>query len=331
MKKICICGPFPEPVGGVSMHIRRLGAALNVFFDFEIIDESPLKKPGIFNIRCFNFFKYVQIIFSSDLVHVNSSVSVFRLLHVFFSRILGKPVLVTVHSFRNANWLNRVFDFISFVFASKIVVVSHEISSRFRFDHVVIPAFIKPSSADFYLSEFFSDLVKKIRHEGKGVVVSNAYRLDFLLGKEIYGFSDLIHLFRDSSVSDRYSIILNVSSLDGCSDVFDGYLKLIKDNCLENSVYLYSKPLNFVGLLKVSDVFIRATVTDGDALSVRESLMLDVKTIASDCVVRPAGTITYETGDISSLKNALLCSHKPEATIKLSFESDVMNMYRKLL
>lgn len=46
-----------------------------------------------------------------------------------------------------------------------------------------------------------------------------------------------------------------------------------------------------------SDLFVRPTLTDGDALSVREALALGVRTVASDVVARPFGVHTFRTGD----------------------------------
>jgi hypothetical protein len=46
--------------------------------------------------------------------------------------------------------------------------------------------------------------------------------------------------------------------------------------------------------MKKVNVFLRPTKSDGDALSVRESLFLHKPVIASDAVPRPAGAIAYK-------------------------------------
>ena len=50
---------------------------------------------------------------------------------------------------------------------------------------------------------------------------------------------------------------------------------------------------------------IRATATDGDALSVREGLYLGCPVIATDRVDRPEGVILYHYNDRESLTRAL--------------------------
>jgi glycosyltransferase involved in cell wall biosynthesis len=56
-----------------------------------------------------------------------------------------------------------------------------------------------------------------------------------------------------------------------------------------------------LGLMACCDVFVRPTTYDGDALSVREALMLGVPCVASDVCVRPEGTRLFRTGDVEAL------------------------------
>jgi glycosyltransferase involved in cell wall biosynthesis len=45
----------------------------------------------------------------------------------------------------------------------------------------------------------------------------------------------------------------------------------------------------------------RPSRTDGDAVSIREALAMDVPVIASDVVGRPIGTVTFPTADVRAL------------------------------
>ena len=56
-------------------------------------------------------------------------------------------------------------------------------------------------------------------------------------------------------------------------------------------------------LTQQCDLFLRPTSSDGDAVSVREALSLGVPVVASDCVPRPPGAVTYRTGDVADLFN----------------------------
>ena len=58
-------------------------------------------------------------------------------------------------------------------------------------------------------------------------------------------------------------------------------------------------------LIECSDIVLRPTNTDGDALTVREALFLGKKVLASDIVERPEGTILFKTRDIDDLEKRL--------------------------
>jgi glycosyltransferase involved in cell wall biosynthesis len=54
-----------------------------------------------------------------------------------------------------------------------------------------------------------------------------------------------------------------------------------------------------------SDIFVRTTFSDGDAISVREAISLATPVVASDVVSRPAGTVCFKTGDSSDLASKI--------------------------
>lgn len=330
-KQITICGPYPEPTGGVSVHVRRLIAVMRLYFNVSLVDESPIRKDGIFNLRSFAFFTYFRIIRESDLVHVNSSVAIFRFIHVFTAWLLNKKIIITIHSFRKVGLASWFFNYFSFSFSDVNIVVGKEIFDVFPFKKVLIPAFIKPGEEEFKLTEPFLSVVNDLKSSGRKLIVSNASRLDFLEGEEIYGFSCLIDMFNDSRLLDGFSLVLNVSSIQGRESYYLKLKEIISSKRLESSVFLFNEKMDFVGLLAAADVYVRATITDGDALSVREALMLGVKTIASDCVLRPKGTILYETKNVESLKHAI-CFGLPSGDLLLkSFDEEILDLYESLL
>jgi glycosyltransferase involved in cell wall biosynthesis len=65
--------------------------------------------------------------------------------------------------------------------------------------------------------------------------------------------------------------------------------------------------LDCLGLMSKADVFVRPTFADGDSISVREALALNVPVVASDCARRPDGTVLFETGNSEDLATRLEC------------------------
>ncbi len=56
-----------------------------------------------------------------------------------------------------------------------------------------------------------------------------------------------------------------------------------------------------LALLRASDVTVRSTFVDGDAITVREALAFGVPVVASDTAFRPEGVTLFRRGDVSDL------------------------------
>jgi glycosyltransferase involved in cell wall biosynthesis len=56
-----------------------------------------------------------------------------------------------------------------------------------------------------------------------------------------------------------------------------------------------------LALMSACDVFLRATLQDGDSISVREALSLGVPVVASRVGARPAGAILFRAGDLEDM------------------------------
>ncbi len=69
-----------------------------------------------------------------------------------------------------------------------------------------------------------------------------------------------------------------------------------------------------------ADVFLRTTTYDGDALSVREALALDVPVVATRTALRPAGVRLVGVGDASGVEAAIRAcltrGRSPESTVR---------------
>ena len=79
----------------------------------------------------------------------------------------------------------------------------------------------------------------------------------------------------------------------------------IKDRGLEEQILIHKSSDMMWPAIKLSDMMIRPTTTDGDSVAIRESLSMGVPVIASDCVPRPESVLTYPAGDTSALCDAI--------------------------
>ena len=71
-----------------------------------------------------------------------------------------------------------------------------------------------------------------------------------------------------------------------------------------------------ISLISQSDVFVRTTYQDGDAISVREALTAGVPVVASNVGTRPSGVALFEAGHLDGLLRALNAYLEVEANVR---------------
>ena len=337
--KVVICGPVPEPVGGVSIHIARLSKCLEKLnFQVSLIDESPTSKSGIFNIRSFGFLKYCKLIASADVVHIHSSVRIFLFIHLIAASALCKPIVVTLHSWRETALKNLFWRHLFKLLSVRLIFVSNEIQQRVNLPGLIKEAYIHPDlENESELPEEVASFINANRGSGACICVSNAYRLARHQGECLYGLDMCLEVMNHISLksSNKLAMVYVIANYDGDEEVVERYEKYIKDHNLQDSFLLFKGALSFAKLLMAADISVRATNTDGDALSVRESLNLGCLTIASDCVERPDGTVLFKVRDNDDLEkvivNAAECLHENNSEKRAIIEDcvdSIVNEYR---
>lgn len=331
-RKLLLCGPFPDPVGGVSIHLRRLMQALARSGAYEVrcVDEAGQRKPGLYNIRSLNPFAYLGLLWWAEVVHVQSSVWLLRLLHVLAARALGRQVVVTLHSHRPRHRLEHEGARLACRLAHSVIAVNQQIRAEVCARAQVIPAYIAPGADEEWVPEDIQQWIAQVRQRGKALVVSNAYKLVQFNGVDLYGLDVLIDCFSDPAVRAGHALLFVVSSLADCAAPYEQYRARIAALGLEQDVLLVHRAMPFAGLLRCCDLSVRATNTDGDALSIRESLSYGKRTLASDCVDRPPGAELFATRDAAALA-ALIC--RPAALTPVagpSFDASLMSLYESL-
>lgn len=302
--RILLAGPVPTPIGGISIHIRRLSSWLSTQgIMVDLVDETRHKKNGIYNIRSMGFLSYLRYLKRCNVAHIHSSVHVFRIFHIIMCRLFGLRVIVTIHSWRPGDLItpiNRIF----LKLAHKVVLVREQINDYLKLrNYHVFPAFLPPTTCRKDLPEDIQTFIGKVRTRGYFLLCANAYEMIEYNGQDLYGLDlcvELMDLF--TSKSDVEAAFVFVVSCDAKSNqLYANAQKLIKERGLENRFFLYNKSVDFITLMKQCDLVLRPTNTDGDALTIREALYFDIPVIASDIVQRPPGTILFRNRDVKDL------------------------------
>lgn len=319
--KILMCGPFPAPVGGVSVHVSRLCRRLSdLGFEVSRCDESPNKKDGIFNIRSLDFVRYLARVRACDIVHVHSSVHMFRLTHIISCVVLNKPVVVTVHSWRAGPLLTTIWRLLFRLPAVEVIYVSEAIRNRIQLPGSVIPAYVPPDiEHEEELPEILIRWIRSARQQKNHIAVSNAYKLVAYNTDDLYGLDLCIDAV---SKVEHLAFVFVIANPECATEQIDTYRRRIEILGISGRFLIYEGSVSFTRLLQISDISVRATNTDGDALSVRESLHLSCKTVASDCCPRPHGVMSFQSRNSDDLARKLeRCLH-PKTVNPRPYESE---------
>lgn len=314
-KKLIIIGKTPPPIGGVTIHVQRL---------LDSIDKKGLRYEFISTE-----LKYIPKIFAKLTInkycHLHTSNVFLRFFLILFSKIIFSKVIFTYHanlgtfnSFKNfLDKLSIKFSFIPIMINERSFREAILINKR----SLIISAFIPPTENIPLSNELLEKIYfNKVKY--KKMFCTNAYDLVFdKQRKEVYGITDLISLFNRNS--DKLLII---------SDPSGNYFNYIIKNSLiinENIMFI-SEPHSFFEIIKLSDILIRHTTTDGDSLSVKEGLFLNKVVLATNVVDRPTGVISYST--INELKRLIEQSFfKIKHTdVKNGFD-DLFHLYKNLI
>jgi glycosyltransferase involved in cell wall biosynthesis len=290
LKKVLILGKIPPPTGGVTVHVSRLLEFLQVQHVAHAFYSLSNPVSSIF----LEARKY-------KLIHLHSSNPYFRFIFAFYCLLLRKRLIQTYHgNLGRFGFFRNFFDMLSVVITAIPIVInrtSYQRALRLNKGTKLISAYISPFSSD-PLPGDLSNLLSRWKAELGYVFCTNASCLKFdHNGTEVYNGSQLIKLFTEMS---QLGLIF--------SDPSGTYVEYWQEKYGEipQNVFFISREHSFLEVLKISDCFIRATTTDGDSLSIKESLSLGIPVIASNCVDRPEGCSLYSSEDSATLKATII-------------------------
>lgn len=327
--RLLLIGPINGPKGGVNIHMNRLKVLLENDFDINIIDESKEINENNFNIRSKNIYQYLKILNATEIVYIHSNQWWLRIFHIIFSKLLFKKTIVAVHSYNFwAPKYQTVTTKYFLTLVDKVIFVSSEISKIFKIKNTIIqPAFLPPKIdlEDPLPTDILENLTA-----GYKIVVANASQLFQLDNGELYGFDlclELAKIFKEKNIKIKIIFVVTTNN-----DLLEKYKKNIVNYGIESYFTLIEKSISFVKLIEKSDLVLRPTGKDGDAITIREALFMNKPVLASDIVRRPEGTLIFKNRNVDDLYNktldALSC---PQNDIKIESYIDYHTLYKKII
>jgi len=314
-EKIAIIGPYPPPFGGISIHIHRMLAYIdyNAIVLFNENGNSSDIKHLVDYRKSKRFYKVFLLVFKNfKLIHHHTPDNYTRLILSFLSRF-GKKVYLHVHgdSFidfinKNTLWAKLLTNNVRYLNFISCNEKNYEFINNMKpKSNVIIDAFIPPKYDQFVFNEFKNNFRLEF--------VDDEY-LAFTMGwfksynnEDLYGFDIMAEALKNvKSTGFKLKII---SSNNGIVDslIYKKFIERRKELEIDNDfIILNQNPAEIWPAYLITDLFIRATNTDGSSVSVKEALWFESKVIASDIVDRPQNTILFKNRDVNDLTEKII-------------------------
>jgi glycosyltransferase involved in cell wall biosynthesis len=311
--KLLLVGPYPPPHGGVSVHIAGLKErAVREGIQCRVLN-SDRSAPASGNyIRPQSNVDFIVTLvrhsFDGWTIHVHTNGHNTRswlvALACAFAGIAGrKPAQLTLHSgmapdYLSVSILRRWLAWTTCRLFGRITCVSLHI--RVALESLGLRSTtIEVAHAGTESVESSVLLAKRNIAEPNGEIAEWLQKHDPVLAATgnaapVYGFNVLL-----DAVGRLRPRFPNV----GCV-----VMGLNNPNRPDNVLTVGDLPhLDCLGMISKADVFVRPTFADGDSISVREALAMNVPVVASDCARRPDGTVLFKTGNSEDLATRLEC------------------------
>lgn len=310
--QILIIGKIPPPTGGVTIHVSRIIEKLkkdNVNYVF--ID---LKYKNLLSI----FFKILKY----KNVHLHSNSTFFQFYFILLTKILNKNSILTIHAEIGQHnlQLKNQLESISIKYAKFPILLnikSYNIAKIINENTILDSAYISPSEIINLPIELLKK-INKFKEIYKKIFCTNAYNRVFDKNEnELYGIDELIQIFKQND----YLLII--------CDPSGSYKNYYKNNEFKN-VYFINYNIHFVSLLHHVDGFIRNTTSDGDSISIHESLQLNKPVFCTNVVDRPNNVILYKNA-LLELPNLLDLNINSDSNNYILKENKIFDLYKKLI
>lgn len=290
MSKILIIGKIPPPIGGVTIHTSRL---------LDYMEQENIKHT-FYNNHEFNIFTFIAAIWKAKKAHIHISNPLFLFFFAIMCKLLNTYSIITIHhNMGSYGTTLSFFESLSIKLSNKVIVLnntSYSKAIKFNPQTDLMSAFIPPIKEEV-LEESINNKIEKVKRHSKKIFCTNAYSLTYdKNGNEIYGITELVDYF-----NDKDHIFLFISDPKG---IYNDYFFEKKVKINKNIKFIVGAH-PFIEVIKATDCFIRNTTTDGDSLSVKEALYFEKKVIATNCVSRPEGVITYGYNTDKTLNDAI--------------------------
>jgi glycosyltransferase involved in cell wall biosynthesis len=349
--KVALIGPYPPPFGGISVSIQRLKALLErqgVVCRVYDISNPPRQLPGVISVwRQRRWIFRYWLTADEDIIHYQSSGWRVRmwigLLPWRAKTVVSIQGNSLVDSWIQGGHLRRALIRLALYRTSYIILsnsdyVDFVLSLGIPQERVaVVPAFIPPVVDEQDDAQIPTN-VRDFCDAHTPLLMANG-TVVFYRGEDLYGLDLLVELIRAlKPVYSKVGLVCPLRPFSGGAEraYWTNLQAQVESYGLTEDVCWVTDGIPVVyPLMRQSDLFIRPTNTDGDAVSVREALYFRTPVVASDASPRPQGTVLFRNRDVGDLilqvKRILSGELVPDTVKSTSSFDQIWQIYQQLV
>ena len=330
-QKLAICGPYPPPFGGISVHIYRMEQLLREEqIPYAIYDHYYNKRENVIptNKSALWYLKFL-IKNKHKVVHFHQFFKFHFIYYFIFSYFNSSRLIVTIHSERLLHYpkifRNFLFFFLKHTRNMTLISVSKALADLLQSKNIkaiFLPAYVPPQP---------ENPVKLTFDDGKVHFLFSVSRVTKESSETLYDIPLMFEFLKQHKDRFHMTFMLNKTS----SNL--SYLKdLINQYSLQKHIELiYDRQL--IDFLPNFAFLVRTNNSDGYGVSLQEAMDMGVPAIGSDTCVRPKGTVLFKTGDLKDLTqkiNAVIQTDRRELLQdkeNLKFHLELLDIYKKKL
>ena len=305
-------GPYPEPIGGISIYIKRMKKYLDLNgITNEVWDLSNINKDiqGVTNIR----FRYVpfKYLFRKDikLIHYNICGISYKIYIGLFNKLFFKrrKKILTIHGESKDLFVNNHTIIAKSINSFDAIICVKSGDKKYLFNKGInkpiyeIPAFIFPTEddEDATIPQYILNFI----NSKKFIISANASLIQFYNNQDLYGIDMCIDLIeRLNKNRKNVGMVFCIPDINN-TQYFNKLKNLIGNKKIENNFLFVNEKMELCPIIKRSHLFLRPTNYDGYGVSIAEAIYYNVPAIASDVCERTEGTILFKSRDMDDLYN----------------------------
>lgn len=332
-KKLAIFGPYPPPLGGISVHIKRMETyLLEKKIDYMIFNHGFVSNDNVIATKKKSFW-YLKLLFEKkfDVFHFHQFFFFHFFYYLIFSLLKNNKIIVTIHSERILGygclkkWL--VLFLISKTKRLSLISVSKNLNDYLKqndIESIFLPAYVPPSTSikNTHLESAYNG----------NLFLFSVWKFNQKLAKEVYNVP-LVFKFLKAN-KQEFKMLFMIGSKSN-SDL--KYLDILvhEYNLMDNIIIMFDE--NLVEYVNNCKFLIRPNLSDGYGVSIQEALDLGIPAIASNVCERPKGTVLFENNNLEDLTEKVkYVLNTPKQHIinkkeNLFYHKKLINKYLKIL